>query len=138
MGDTLHADADLEGRIRDAIDDEQLQFWTRHPAPDHGWETTRAVAPEIVAFHNKEVSPPVERLAIEYYEAGETDADDYTWENDTYVLDITDRQPVDDRAYTADGAFDDFMGGNRAVFHDKDAMLNAVAHIMATVVEERD
>lgn len=135
MTETLNANDELETKIRTAISDEQIQFMSRHPAPEHGWETTRAAAPEIVAFKNDEIDPAIPRLSVKFFEEGETDEDGYTWDTDSYVLDIRDMADPETRSYIIEDVFDGFH--DKAVIQDRDVLLDTLAHIMATAVNTR-
>lgn len=103
-----------------------------------GWKPTRASGPEIVAFTNKALSPAFDRLAVEFFEAGETDEDGYTWDNDAYVVEARDRGDRDAyaEAMKAD-KFDGFHGSSITVDSRSEAA-RVVALIMLSVSEARD
>lgn len=135
MPETLTDDNDLKSNIKSAIKTEGL-LYARHPAPDHGWKTTRALTPEIVAFKNDAVDPAIPRLGVELYREGETDEDGYTWQEESYVIDIRDLADPEERHYIIEDIFDGFH--DKAVIQDRDVLLDTLAHIMAEVVNNRE
>lgn len=112
----------VESKVKAAISMSGLLF---QPHPDcDGWRTTRAVSPEIVAFHNKEVEPVFDRLSIEFHDAGLEDEDGYVPEHDEYRVVALDRGEYGDQP--AEG-----------VYRSGDEAAEAAATIMQSVVEER-
>lgn len=90
-----------------------------------GWRTTRALAPEVVAFHNKQADPPFDRLAIEFHEGGLPDENGYVPANDEYRVVAHDRGPYGDQP--AEGVYDTAAEA-----------ADAVVELMETVVAARE
>lgn len=55
-----------------------------HPGIE-SWEATRALTPEVSAWRNPEIESH-HRLALELYYEEETDEDEYTYQQDTWIV----------------------------------------------------
>lgn len=94
------------------------------PHPDMGgWQTTRAVAPELVAFTNKEANPQFYRLAVEFFEAGIADENGWIPRDDEY------RVVAHDLGYEY---------GEQLVYQTAEDALEKVVLIMVEVTENRE
>lgn len=109
----------VQSNVKQAIAMSGLLFQP-HPQCD-GWKTTRAVSPETVAFHNKEVEPAFDRLSVEFHEGGIEDEDGHTPPTDQYRI-----IPRDLGAYV-----------DEEVFDTAEEAAERVVEIMENVVESR-
>lgn len=109
--------------VKKAIGMEGLLFV---PHPQIGsWKTTRALAPEIVAFTNQEASPKFFRLAIEFHEGGIPDENGYVPETDEYRVVSQDLGPFGE--WPAEG-----------VYRTPEEAAEKAAEIMIEVTGERE
>lgn len=124
---TTPSSSDITSKLATIIGMEGLLF-VPHPNVD-GWQTTRAVSPEIAAFRTEGITPAFGRLAIKHYFEGETDPDGYEFDNDTYIIEKHDRA-----TYGGDVTKFDCV---EEYYQDREEALERVAEIMQTVVDER-
>lgn len=70
-------------RLERSVGESGLLFQS-HPGIG-AWEATRALGPEVAAYRNPNLTAG-NRLSLNFYAAGETDEDGYTFQSDTWEI----------------------------------------------------